>query len=63
MVSVLAFFSDEPSSNPNEVHNFSVKIDAEKNENKPKEAGIGPFLKNKQILELRDYVVLKKIHT
>ena len=26
MVSVLAFFSDDPSSNPSEVYNFSVKL-------------------------------------
>ena len=26
MVSVLAFYSDDPSSNPAEVYNFSVKL-------------------------------------
>ena len=34
VVSVLAFYSDDPSSNPAEVYNFSVKIVIEKNENK-----------------------------
>jgi len=36
VVSVLAFYSDDPSSNPAEVYNFSVKIFIEKNENKQK---------------------------
>ena len=36
VVSVLAFYSDDPSSNPAEVYNFSVKIVIEKNENKQK---------------------------
>ena len=45
MVSVLAFYSDDPSSIPAEVYNFFCKIVVEKNENKQKEAGIGPFLK------------------
>ena len=48
VVSVLAFYSDDPSSNPAEVYNFSVKIIIEKNENKQKRGRVGPFLK-KQI--------------
>ena len=36
VVSELAFYSDDPSSNPAEVYNFSVKIVIEKNENKQK---------------------------
>ena len=36
VVSVLAFYSDDPSSNPAEVYNFSVKIVIEKNKNKLK---------------------------
>ena len=43
VVSVLAFYSDDPSSIPAEVYNFFCKIVVEKNENKQKEAGIGPF--------------------
>ena len=43
VVSMLALYSDDPSSNPAEVYNFSVKIVIEKNENKQKEAGVGPF--------------------
>ena len=45
MVSVLAFCSNDPSLNPAEVYNFSVEIVVEKNENKQKEAVIGPLLK------------------
>ena len=45
MVSVLAFYSDDPSSNPADAYSFSVKFVYEKNENKQKEARIGPFLK------------------
>ena len=45
MVSVLAF-SDDPSSNPAEAKLFFSKIVFEKNENKHKEAGVGPFKKN-----------------
>ena len=34
MVSVLAFYSDDPSSNPADAYSFSVKFVYEKNENK-----------------------------
>ena len=44
VVSVLAFYSDNPSSNPVEAYSFSVNFVVEKNENKPKETGVGPFL-------------------
>ena len=44
VVSVLAFYSDDPSSNRAGIYNFSVKIVVEKNENKKQtEAGIGHF--------------------
>ena len=43
VVSVLALYSDDPSSNPAEA---SVNYNFEKNENKEKEAGVDP-LKNK----------------
>ena len=36
VVSVLAFYSDDPSSIPAEVYNFFCKIVVEKNENKQK---------------------------
>ena len=49
MVSVLAFYSDDPSSIPAEVYNFFCKIVVEKNENKQKEAGVGPIFKKKII--------------
>ena len=36
VVSVFAFYSDDPSSNPADVYSFSVKFVFEKNENKQK---------------------------
>ena len=42
VVSVLAFYSDNPSSNPAEVNNFNLYNCAEMNK---KEAGDGPILK------------------
>ena len=46
VVSVLAFHFDDPSSNPAEAYSFFFKIVFENNENKQKEAGVGPlFLK------------------
>ena len=46
MVSMLSFYSDDPSSNPTEAFFFVF----EKNENKQKEAGVSPFkqIKNPQ---------------
>ena len=43
MVSVLAFYFNNPSSNPAEAYNFSVNFVFEKNENEQKDAGDGPF--------------------
>ena len=43
MVSVLAFYSNDPSSNLTEVYNFSVINVFERNENIEKEARIDPF--------------------
>ena len=52
VVSVLAFYSDDPSSIPAEVYNFFCKIVVEKNENKQKEAGVGPiFLKKRNLVQ------------
>ena len=48
VVSVLAFYSNDPSLIPAEVYNFFCKIVVEKNENKQKEAGIGPFFLKKK---------------
>ena len=45
MVSVLTFYSDDLSSNPTEACSSSVKFVFEKNQNKQKEAGVGPFKK------------------
>ena len=45
VVSVLAFYSVDPSSNPTVAYSFSVKFVVEKNENKQKEASVGPFKK------------------
>ena len=47
VVSVLAFYFDDPSSIPAEVLNFFCKNIVEKNENKQKEAGVGPLLKKR----------------
>jgi len=43
VVSVLAFNSDNPSSNPAEAYSFSVKIVFEKSKPNKKEAAVGPF--------------------
>ena len=43
VVSVLAFYYDDLSSNPPEAYSFFCKIVFEKNENKQKEAGVGPL--------------------
>ena len=42
VVTVLAFYSDNPSSNAAEAYSFSVKFVFENRENKQKEAGVGP---------------------
>ena len=44
-VSVLAFYSDNPSSNLDVAYIFSVTFVFEKNENKQKKPGVGPFKK------------------
>ena len=44
VVGVLPFYYDDPSWNSTGVYNVSVKIVIEKNENKQKDAGDGPFL-------------------
>ena len=54
MVSVLAFYSDDPSLNPTEVYNFSVKLLLKITKINKKEAGVGPFLKNKTRILPRD---------
>ena len=38
-VKVVPFYSDDPSLNPAEVYDFTVKLSLETNENKQKEAG------------------------
>ena len=43
VVSVLAFYSDNPSSDPTDAYNFfSVKFVFEKNENNKKRPRVGP---------------------
>ena len=46
VVSVLAFYSNDPSSNAAEAYILSLKFVYEKNENEQKEDGVGPFKKN-----------------
>ena len=43
MVNMLDLYSDDPSSNPAEALSFSVKFVFERDQNKQKEAGVGPF--------------------
>ena len=43
----VALYSDDPSSNPAEAYIYSVRCVFEMNENKQKEAGIGPFFLKK----------------
>ena len=64
MVSVLAFLSKDPSSNSALAYSFSVEFVFEKNENKQKEAGIGPlFLKKKRITATVIKIVMTVILT
>ena len=42
MVSVLAFYSDDTSSNPSEVFHFAVKLLVRRT-NKQKDAGVSPL--------------------
>ena len=46
VVSVFAFFSDDPSSNAADAYSFSVTFVCEKNENKQNRGRSWPFLKN-----------------
>ena len=43
VVSVLTFFSDNPSSNSAEVYTFYAKNGVEKSTNKQKDGGVGPL--------------------
>ena len=45
VISVLTFYSDDPSSNPAVIYSFYYVNCLKKDENKQKEAGNGPFLK------------------
>ena len=47
MVSMLAFSSDDPSSNPAEVYHFSVKLLLKRTKLNKKEAGVGPIFLRK----------------
>ena len=60
MVSVLAFYSDNPSSNPAEVYNFSVKLLLKRTKINKKEAGVGPFFK--KIVSPASWLCLKLIY-
>ena len=48
VVSVLALYSDDPSLNPTEVYNFSVKLLLKRTKINTKEAGVGPFFKKRR---------------
>ena len=45
VVNMLTFYSDNPSSNPAEVYNFSVKLLLKRTKINKKEAGVGPLEK------------------
>ena len=47
VVSVLAFYSNDPISNPAKAYSFLVKFVFEKNKNKQKRPGLPIFKKNK----------------
>ena len=47
MVSMLAFYSNDPSSNPAEVYSFFFKFVLEKNKDKQKRGRVGPLLLKK----------------
>ena len=47
VVSILAFYTDDPRSNPSEVYIFSVKLFLEKSGSKQKEAGVVPITYNR----------------
>ena len=58
VVSVLAFYSDDPSSNPADAYSFSVQIVFEKNKNKQKRGRVGPFFLKKRCQRLhRDHSI------
>ena len=48
VVSALAFYSDDPSSNPTEVYNFSVKLLLKRTKINKKMPGLAHFLINKR---------------
>ena len=48
---MLAFYSDDPSSNPAEVYNFSVKLLLKRMKINKKEAGVGPFFNKKKLIK------------
>ena len=53
VVSVLAFLSDNPSSNPAEAYSFSLKFVLGKNENKQKNHALAHFEKNCEVIRLQ----------
>ena len=50
VVSVLAFYSDDPSLNPADVYNFSVKLLLKRMKINKKEAGVALFFLKKTVL-------------
>ena len=53
MVSVLAFYSDDPSSNPAEVYNFSVKLLLKRTKINKKRPGLVHFKKRKGMVDAK----------
>ena len=57
VVRVLAFYSDDPSLNPAEVYNFSVKLLLKRTKINKKEAGVGPFKKIRNSCPINQFLV------
>ena len=58
MVRVLTFYSNNPCSNPTEALSVSLNFVFEKNENKQKEAWVGPFIFLKSIGFMQKQTIL-----
>ena len=55
VVSVLAFYSDDPSSNPAEVYNFSVKLLLKRMKKKKQRPGLAHFKKRMDSFQAETY--------
>ena len=58
MVSVLGFYSDDPSFNPAEPYSFFCKICVWKEQKNKKEDGVGPFKKSKRFSKINPEIFI-----